>query len=164
MININQELLNNLISKAKLSPRKRMNYNFHNEDADPLQRMLNAMEPGTYVQPHKHENPDKREAFWVLTGKFIVFEFDDFGRITEHTILDAKAQNFGCEINPRVWHSILPLETGTVAYEVKDGPYVVAIDKNFAPWAPNENSLERFEYVRKLFNEVNIEVPDAYLV
>ena len=41
------------------SPRLRLNHNFHDDLADPINRMLNALEPGTYLQPHKHENPDK---------------------------------------------------------------------------------------------------------
>lgn len=162
MLKINQSLLNKVIAKAKASPRKRMNYNFHKEDADTLQRLLNAMEPGTYVQPHKHEFPDKREAFWVVTGSLIVFEFDDLGNITDHSILSAKEGSFACEIAPKVWHTVYPLETNTVAYEVKDGPYFASNDKNFATWAPNESDPTRFEYVRKLFNAANIELPKEY--
>jgi len=60
------ELLNEVIQKAKNSPRGRMNYNFHDDLVDPINRMLNAFEPGTYIQPHKHENPDKREVFILL--------------------------------------------------------------------------------------------------
>ena len=63
MIRIDKELLDSVSAKAKASPRLRVNFNFHEEAEDTLQRLLNAMEPGTYVQPHKHENPNKREAF-----------------------------------------------------------------------------------------------------
>lgn len=140
MIKINEVLISESSEKAKNSPRRRINFNFHKEDSASLQRMLNAMEPDTYFQPHKHENPDKVEAFFVLRGRILVVEFDDKGNIIDHLILDAKAGNFGTEIAPRTWHTVICLEADSVAYEVKDGPYNAAIDKNFAVWAPPENN------------------------
>ena len=83
MIKINETLISKTSEKAKLSSRRRMNFNFHNEDSATLQRMLNAMEPDTYIQPHKHENPDKVEAFFVLRGRILVVEFDDEGNIID---------------------------------------------------------------------------------
>ena len=67
MKKINADLLKSLSGKARSRDRKRINLNFHDGDYDPLQRMLNAMQPGTYLQPHKHENPDKREVFLALS-------------------------------------------------------------------------------------------------
>lgn len=140
MIKINDEFISITSDKAKKSPRKRQNFNFHKEDAATLQRMLNALELDTYIQPHKHESPDKVEAFFVLRGRILVVEFDDDGNVCEHIILDSKKGNFGAEIAPRTWHTIICLEAGSVAYEVKDGPYNAAIDKNFASWAPAESN------------------------
>ena len=51
---ITDETLTSLTQQAKQSPRLRMNYNFHSELEDPVQRLCNAMEPGTYVRPHRH--------------------------------------------------------------------------------------------------------------
>ena len=68
MIKIDSKIINHLNSIAEGSSRKRINHNFHKESSDLLQRMLNAMEPGTYIQPHKHENPEKREVFLILNG------------------------------------------------------------------------------------------------
>ncbi len=138
MIKINEAFISETSEKALTNPRKRMNFNFHKEDAATLQRMLNAMEPDSYIRPHKHENPDKVEAFFVLRGRLLVVEFDNNGKITAHMILDAKKGNFGAEIAPRTWHTVLSLESGSVAYEVKDGPYDARVDKFFAPWAPME--------------------------
>jgi cupin fold WbuC family metalloprotein len=109
--------------------------------------MLNAIEPGTYVRPHKHESPDKCEVFIILTGRALVVQFDDSGAIIEHTILDSKAGTFGVEFAPCVWHTIVSLAPGTVVYEVKPGPYAPIDDKNFAPWAPSEGSLESAAYL-----------------
>ena len=150
MIRINQEIINNTISKAKLSPRQRMNFNFHPKLDDMLQRMLNAVEPGTYIQPHKHENPDKTEVFLILTGKILVVEFDDCGNIVDKELLDSTSGRWAAEIPPRTWHTIISMKYGSVAYEVKNGPYSPIDDKNFASWAPKEGQKEAENYLRYL--------------
>jgi cupin fold WbuC family metalloprotein len=152
MIKINDQTIQPTIDKAQSSPRKRMNYNYHPELSDPLQRMLNAIEPGTYVQPHKHENPDKTEVFMVLKGKIAVLEFDDEGKVIDSIILDPQKGQYAAEIPPRTWHSIISLEKGSVAYEIKNGPYVQIEDKNFADWAPKEGDAEVEEYLQELIS------------
>jgi len=158
MIRINEALLDRLTLEARTSPRLRMTHNFHSGPADTLQRMLNAMEPGTYVRPHKHESPDKREAFFALRGKLCVVEFNDSGEIADYTVLDSANQNYGAEIPQRTWHTIISLETGSVAYEVKDGPYDPENDKNFASWAPEENSPEAKEYLSRLIAKLTLSI------
>lgn len=138
MIRIDKTIVNSTSQKAKESKRRRMNYNFHPTLDDLLQRMLNAIEPGTYIQPHKHENPDKTEVFMVLQGKILVLEFDDVGNIIDKELLDASQGRWATEIPPRTWHTIISLEEGSVAYEIKNGPYSPIDDKNFASWAPKE--------------------------
>ena len=46
---INEQLLDETQAKALQSPRLRMNYNFHERLDDPINRLLNAMEPGNRV-------------------------------------------------------------------------------------------------------------------
>ncbi|MFH0894232.1 MAG: WbuC family cupin fold metalloprotein [Bacteroidota bacterium] len=154
MIRINQSLLTTVSKEAAQSLRKRKNYNFHKETSDPIQRLLNAMEPGTYVCPHKHEDPDKREVFFILKGKAAVIEFDEEGNITDHEILDPIHGRYAAEIPARVYHTIVCLEAGTVAYEVKDGPYSPADDKSFAAWAPQEGSEKCDEYLNDLLKKI----------
>ena len=134
-----------------------MNYNFHSHASDTLHRMLNAIEPQSYVQPHKHENPDKREAFFVLRGRIVVVEFDPDGNITDHIVLDPCNGCFGVEIAARTFHSIIALDPGTVAYEVKDGPWNPTDDKHFASWAPAEGEAGTEAYNLALLRELNIE-------
>lgn len=157
MIRINNELLDEVCMQAKSSPRKRKNFNFHKVDADTLQRMLNAMEPGTYVRPHKHENPDKREAFIILRGRMAVVIFDGKGQIITHTILDNASGNYGVEIPPRAYHTVISLEPNSVVYELKDGPYDASIDKGFAEWAPEEGAIESGAYLSALLNRLNLQ-------
>ena len=56
---IDEDLLNEVSEQAKTSPRLRMNYNFHQSLDDKCHRFLNAVEPGTKVEIHRH--PTKYE-------------------------------------------------------------------------------------------------------
>jgi cupin fold WbuC family metalloprotein len=156
MIHIDKQLLDQVSQKAKMAPRRRMNHNFHQVPEDLLNRMLNAMEPDTYVRPHKHENPDKREAFIVLRGSFLIIEFDESGHITDHVILGGKKGVYGLEIPPRTYHTLISLEEGSVIYELKDGPYIAQTDKVFAPWAPEEGSAEAAVYNQTLLKKLQL--------
>jgi cupin fold WbuC family metalloprotein len=155
MIVIDKKLTDKLTEEAVILPRKRKNHNFHRLLSDPMNRMLHAMEPETYVQPHKHENPDKREAFIILKGKVAVVEFDNEGNIREHIILDPVTGNYGAEIQPRTWHCLIALEKGSLVYEVKDGPYDPSDDKFFASWAPAEGDAGTENYKNALLAQMN---------
>lgn len=159
MIRIDQSLLNSISILAKESPRGRKNYNFHKTYDDPLQRLINSIEPYSYIQPHKHENPDKREVFTVLQGRLLVAEFDESGNISDHCILDPLEGTFGAEISERTFHSIFALEPGTIVYEIKDGPYNPIDDKNFAPWAPKEGEEGVSKYIEEILNRLDIPLP-----
>ena len=139
---INDELLKKTTEKAKESPRRRMNYNFHEELDDPINRLINAMEPDTYLRPHRHLNPDKEEIFILLRGKVAVFLFDDAGQVTDKIVLDPQAGVYGAEIKAGVWHGLLVLESGSVIYEVKQGPFAPLAAENFAPWSPEPDDSQ----------------------
>jgi len=156
MIKINNDLIDKTSQKAKASARRRKNFNFHASPDDTMHRMLNAMEPDTYIQPHKHENPDKSEAFFCLRGRLLVVEFSDEGEVSDYTILDPLSGNYGCEIAPRVWHSIISLQSGSVAYEVKHGPYNPDDDKHFASWAPAEGDQNAQSFNKKIFEKLGV--------
>ena len=139
---IDQKLLDETMEKAKQSPRLRMNYNFHEQLDDPINRLINAMEPGTYLRPHRHLNPDKIELFLILRGSVALFLFDDEGNITDSRILDPKIGVYGGEIPAHVWHTLLVLETGSTIYEVKQGPFAPLSPENMASWSPEPEDTE----------------------
>ncbi len=145
---ISEELLNITSQKAKNSPRKRMNYNFHENESDILNRLLNAMEPDTYLPPHRHKDPDKEEVFLVLRGSVAFFTFDDNGNVTSSTVVSPEKRVYGLDIEKGVWHSLVVLEKNTVVYEIKQGPYAPLKSENFAPWAPapgsSKEEIEKF--------------------
>jgi cupin fold WbuC family metalloprotein len=138
---------------AATNPRRRDIHILHAGDADPLQRMVNAIQPGTYVEPHRHLDPPKAETFIILTGRagFVLFD-DDSGDLdhAEYLILDRQDGRFAVDIRPGVWHSIACLASDTVLFEVKNGPYVAHSDKDFAPWAPQPDTSEARVFVQEL--------------
>jgi len=156
MKKITKELIGEVSASAKESGRKRMNHNFHEKYSDPINRMINAVEPDAYFPPHKHESPAKREIFLILKGKVAVVEFDDAGGVLDHITLDAMRGNFGVEISSGVWHSIIPLEEGSVLYEIKDGPYDPSKDKIFPKWAPSEGDEGAKEFVDKVLSAFQV--------
>ena len=151
---IDKQLLDETTARAKLSPRLRMNYNFHQDLDEPINRLLNALEPDTYLRPHRHCNPDKVEIFFLLRGKLVVFLFDDEGQITDIIPMDPLKGCYGGEITAGIWHGLLVLESGTVVYEIKEGPFAPLTPENFAPWSPPpEDTNAVNDYMRKLRNK-----------
>jgi cupin fold WbuC family metalloprotein len=156
MIKINNDLLAPIIKEGIASSRKRKNYNFHATAGDPMHRMIHASNRKTYVQPHKHENPDKTEVFIILKGKVLLVEFTDDGEISDHFIMDAGQENYGVEIPPRTWHMLITLEDNSVFYEVKNGPWNPLDDKFFAPWSPTEGTQDAANYLNKVLKKLNV--------
>ena len=154
---IDKKLLDATTKKAQLSPRLRMNHNFHETLDDPINRLINAMEPDTYLRPHRHRNPDKNEVFLLLRGKAALFLFDDLGTVTESVILDPLAGIYGGEIPCDVWHTLVVLESGSVVYEIKQGPYAPLSPENTAAWSPDaEDAAGVKNFIYKLKSYLNL--------
>lgn len=149
---IDQDLIAQLRDDAQASERKRAIVRFH-EHEEPVQRMLNALRDDSYVQPHRHANPDKVELFLALEGRLLVLLFDDEGAVASHAVLDAAGPVRGCEIPPRTWHALLALTPVAVALEIIQGPYDAATHKKFAPWAP-EAPAEGLAWMRARRDQV----------
>ena len=156
MMKITDEIINETSDRAKRSERKRCNYNFHKSYSDPIQRFLNAVEPNSYLRPHKHEQPDKTEIFLSLKGRVLILEFDDNGGITDHFILDPREGKMGVEIPPRTWHSFIALQEGSVLYEIKEGPFVPGAGMIFAEWAPEEGTKAARQFNEKILKELKL--------
>ena len=153
MRTFHQHQLAELSRKAEASPRQRFNFNFHESESDPLQRMINCWTPEAYIRPHRHLMPTKREAWVLLQGKLVVIEFNSIGQIIQHAVMSCD-DNMVVEINPGAWHTVIALEPQTLVYEIKDGPYKPDTDKEFAPWSPPEHSMEGSLYRDYLLKEL----------
>ena len=118
---IDNRLLDEVTMKAKESPRLRMNYNLHDSFDSKAQRLFNAMEPGTIVPIQRHQNTD--ETMILIRGKMKVFLHDMYGNVTNSVLVSPDNGVFGVHIKKGQWHSVEVLESGTVMFEVKEGPY-----------------------------------------
>src|ERR1035437_3423855 len=118
---INLELLNLITTKAKESPRLRMNYNFHKSPESKAQILLNAMEPGTMLPIHRHKNTSETNI--LLKGSLKVLFYSENHELLSSAELNPANGAYGVAIPAGQWHTVEVLETGTVIFEVKEGPY-----------------------------------------
>lgn len=128
---ISQGILDKLTEEAKASPRLRMNLDLRNGSDDQLQRMLNALEPGTVMPIHRHKGSS--ETCVCIRGHFEEYLYgymetrsdgtsdpDSFGLIET---VDMYPGDPILNIEKGQWHSLKCLESGTILFEAKDGPY-----------------------------------------
>ena len=118
---INDQLLNTVTGQAKASSRLRMNFNLHDSLDAKAQRLLNALEPGTVLPVHRHSHT--AETYIVLRGSIRVMFYNDAKLLTAEFLIDPKEKEYGIHIPAGQWHTLEVLESGTVIFEVKDGPY-----------------------------------------
>lgn len=119
---ITQAILDNLTAQAKASPRLRMNMDLRNSPEDKSQRMLNAIEPGSPMPIHRHNNSS--ETVVCLRGRLIEEFYDELERICTDAIeLSPNGPVVAINIPKGQWHTVRALESGTVLLEMKDGPY-----------------------------------------
>jgi len=119
---IDNNLLDKVSAQAKESPRLRMNYNFHQSLEDKCHRFLNAVEPGTKVEIHRH--PTKDETFVLLRGRVVVKTYNDDGTIKDSIELCPEEGSYGVDIPKGTWHNLESLEPDSVFFECKEGPFV----------------------------------------
>ena len=140
--------LDSLSAEAACSPRRRKNLNVHPVLEDPIQRLFNAMEPGTYFRPHRHARDHGWELMIAVRGAFAVLCFDEDGRVLARADLRAGDGDCAVEIPAHAWHGVVSLVPGTIMVEVKPGPYQPVENQDFAAWAPSEGDPHALDWVR----------------
>lgn len=154
---INTVLLNEVSTLAKDSARLRKNHNFHNNNDDAAHRLLNAIEPGSYVAPHRHCEASKDETIICVRGELAVVWFDEAGTPQGRAVLKASDATSPCGVNiPHgQFHTVFALASGTVFFEAKAGPYVAPQAHERATWAPQEGDINVPEYQQFLFAQLS---------
>lgn len=155
---IDQTMLDAASDAARESPRGRRNRNFHAANESPCHRLLNAIEPGSYVAPHRHLDPAKDESIVILRGRLGCVFFDDTGRIERKCMLSPN-DTVGVDIPHGTWHSIVALEPGTVFFEAKAGPYLPLSADETAAWAPREGEDGAAVFCAVLHSEFDWALP-----
>ena len=137
-----------LSDAARSSPRLRQNRNVHADFSEPCQRFFNAIEPGSYVRPHREGVAGRRKLLVGVRGLFVAILFDEQGvpvsfvPFGQSKLADGTRPAIGLEIEPMTWNSVIPIETGSILLEVKPGPFDPQGPRHVAPWAPADGSVE----------------------
>ena len=128
---IDEDVLNVLTERAKANPRWRQSRDLRNSPEDQSQRMLNALEPETVMPIHRHK--ETSETCVCIRGHFEEYLYGYTETRSDGT---PNPNSFGIvetvdmypggpilNIEKGQWHSLKCLESGTVLFEAKDGPY-----------------------------------------
>lgn len=137
---INEELLRALRVQAAASDRLRQNFDLRTTAEDGSQRMLNVLEPGTYVPIHRHlktsesvvciegcldwvfyeEMPNVDAGGPVHDGETAADE-TCFKEVARFRVCPREG-TYGIQVPLGKWHSIEVHEASTI-FEAKDGKY-----------------------------------------
>lgn len=152
--------LRDLTNKAKSSPRLRQHRNVHQSFQDACQRVFNAIEPDSYIPPHRHASEPKDELLIAIRGSMALVTFDDHGTVTGilrfGTERHGSGLAVGAEVPSKTWHTVIALEPGCVLLEVKAGPFDPNQPKDLAQWAPAEGTSDAESYWQQLISKVNV--------
>ena len=156
--------LDELTIKARANKRGRQHSNIHDAYHEPCQRLFNAIEPGSYIRPHRHTTDPKIETLVAVRGIIALITFNEQGEIRKvirfgsekHSLVSA----VGVEVPANTWHTVVALESGSVLLELKAGPFDPSLAKDLAPWAPLEGSPSAVQYLEELYNKSNM-IPDV---
>ncbi|MBO4647672.1 MAG: WbuC family cupin fold metalloprotein [Lentisphaeria bacterium] len=119
--------------EAAEKPRRRTNFNLHEQLEDPIQRLCITGEPDTVFPPHRHLG--KWELVTVLKGSFTIYLYDDNGTVTAQYDMAPGGEIMAGEIPPDTWHNYIFHESGTTFLEVKRGPYAPLTPEEQAPFS-----------------------------
>jgi cupin fold WbuC family metalloprotein len=147
---VTHELLHQLTDSARTSPRLRKNHNLHPSDESRCHRLLNAIEPASYIRPHRHLDPEKDEAFILIRGRLGIILFSDTGEVTETVALSRQGGILAADVPSGVFHTAVSLEPGTIFFEAKAGPYLPLSEAETAAWAPPEGDGGAAQYLKQL--------------
>ncbi len=152
------QYLDDLIFQARVSPRLRQHRNVHQSYQEPSQRLFNAIEPRSYIRPHRHAYDPRDELLIAVRGVMAMVIFDDQGAVTNVVRFGTERHGekvaVGAEVSSSTWHTVIALEPGCVLLEVKAGPFDPNQPKDLAPWAPEESSDAACAYLGRLLEMV----------
>jgi cupin fold WbuC family metalloprotein len=142
MKRLDQALLDNLAHQAACSPRLRYAAPWH-ASTDRVQRVLIALQPGTYIRPHRHPQMPGLQRFeflLVVQGEIGLMLFDEHGSIVQTERLGSVQPLRGIEVAEAAYHTVVALVPDTICLEIKEGGYEARRDKDFLEVFPEENT------------------------
>lgn len=131
---------------VKKTAKRRARINAHPDSKDLLHEMIIALEPGSYIRPHKH--PGKSESFHIIEGAVDIVVFDDAGDIVRIVPLLARGGGgaFFYRMSEPYFHTLLIKSELLIVHEVTNGPFKPegTVFADFAPLDSEPQAAEAF--------------------
>ena len=147
-----QEIIEGLLSAGSSARRRHLKL-LHNPGEE-FNRGFSFTMQDSYMQPHLHPGDEKIEEIYLIQGKIAVLFFDDQGALTEVALLEKDGIE-GVKVPAFTWHTYAMLSESAITYETMMGRYDPKTWKEFAEWAPPENSSESLAYLISLKEEAS---------
>jgi len=130
-----------LTSELASSDTGRVRLCAHAGNDTPVQEMLIALTPETYVRPHRHLN--KSESFHMIDGEIDIVLFSCSGEISEVIPLApfGHSRTFYYRLSSDLFHTVLVKAPRAVFHETTGGPFIRE-ETEFASWSPEASALE----------------------
>jgi cupin fold WbuC family metalloprotein len=129
------------------TPKRRVRINAHPASGDALHEMIIAIEPGSYIRPHKH--PEKSEAFHIIEGQVDIVVFSEHGDIERIVSLAAYGGRhpFYYRMSTAHFHTLIIRSDLLVVHEITNGPFLPSgtIYAGFAPEESDEAGAAVFQ-------------------
>lgn len=136
--------LEKLKAAVKASPKGRARINAHPDGEDTLHEMIIAIDPASYIRPHKH--PGKSEAFHIVEGDVDIVVFSDDGEIDRIVELGAPggSRAFYYRMSSAFFHTLIIRSRMLIVHEITNGPFRPQATV-FADFAPEESETGKAE-------------------
>lgn len=139
---IGQGELDTLKAAVKASIKHRARINAHPASEDALHEMIIAIDPTSYIRPHKH--PGKSEAFHIIEGEVDIVVFGDDGAIERIVPLGPPGggRPFYYRMSAPFFHTLIIRSDILILHEITNGPFRPQATM-FADFAPDEREPEK---------------------
>jgi cupin fold WbuC family metalloprotein len=139
---IGQAELNTLKTAVKASAKRRARINAHADGEDALHEMIIAIDPTSYIRPHKH--PGKSEAFHIVEGEVDIVVFTDDGEIDRIVSLGPPGgrRAFYYRMSNAFFHTLIIRSDLLIVHEITNGPFRPSATV-FAEFAPDDREVEQ---------------------
>ncbi len=84
-----------------------------------------------------------------------VLIFDDAGNVVNRVVIGPNLPAVAVDIPHGTYHTVVSLESGTVFFESKAGPYLALTEEEMGAWAPAEGTAEAPAYLTRLRQLLN---------
>lgn len=132
--------LEQLRQDAMVALRKRLHLNVHRSYEENPQILYNCLTRGNYMRPHRHTLDRRKEFFVCLSGEVLLVLFSDTGEVesTLSMAMEGGSKVSSVMVDPLNWHTLICLSEQAMLLEVKPGPFLPNMAKEYASWSPEE--------------------------